>query len=103
MMSNWNPKPKRPQDPNPLFKMDEREEYVVKGLTPIERQRRADGTPHTTGNRTRLVPAESFYLEAEKLDKSQPPAPKKPSLDPDAVVKSFLEKSRSGSAVEEED
>lgn len=89
-MRNWSPKPLRPADPNPLFKENKDESYVVKALTPIQQQRREDGTPHTVGGRTKLGPEEHFYLSADKLNKSKE-APAKPKLDPDAIVKSFLE------------
>jgi len=93
-MSNWSPKPVRPEDPNPLFQMNE--EYTVKkSLSPIEHQRLADGTPHTVPGPTRLHPGnvepvhESPELYLEQMEKSDPPAPK---LDADLIVKSFLEK-----------
>lgn len=90
-MSYWSPKPLRPQDPNPLFQESKDDTYTVKGLSPIERQRRTDGTPYTVGGRTALRPEETFYLSDDKIDKAQPSAPAK-TLDPDAVVKSFFEK-----------
>ena len=88
-MSNWNPKPLRPADPNPLFQMGD-ETYVVKGQSAIQRQRAADGTPHTKCRPSALsAPDYALYLEDGKIQKSEP-APVAKALDPDLVVKSFL-------------
>lgn len=92
MSEYWSPKPLRPAQENPLFQESKDETYVVKGLSPIQRQRREDGTPHTVGGRTCLHPEETFYLSGEKIDKAQPEVPNDHKLDPDAVVKSFFEK-----------
>lgn len=102
-MSNWNPKPLRPEDPNPLFGMNE--EFTVKGEpSPVEKQRIADGTPHTKGGPTRLRPGlvaqddsgPELYLGKSVNSISdtddEPEAHMDKSVDPDAVVKSFLSK-----------
>jgi hypothetical protein len=103
-MSNWNPKPLRPQDPNPLFKMGD--DYTVrKSLSPIEKQRIQDGTPHTKTGRTRLKPGNvepidgpELYLHKSVKKEDAPPPP-----DPDEVVKSFLAKGPEAEPCEEDE
>lgn len=95
-MSNWHPKPIRPQDPNPLFQKDEG--FTVKksaDLSPIQQQRLQDGTQHTRGSQYRVpvgrlpqVGGPTLYLgEVEKSVKDEAPA-----VNPDDVVKGFLSK-----------
>ena len=85
-----SPKPLRKGDPNPLFKMEEGD-YVVKALSPIERQRREDGTPYTTVIPSAVEPRErGLYLKEEKVTKSVEAAVHR-DPDPDEVVKAFME------------
>lgn len=104
---NWHPKPLRPQDPNPLFQKDEG--FIIKksaDMTPIQRQRLQDGSQHTRGSQYRVpvgrlpqIGGPELYLEGvEKSVKD-----KAPRLDPDAVVKSFLSKSKVEIEIENED
>ena len=80
---------KRPTDPDPLFKMVD-EPVVAKSLTPLERQRRKDGSPITTGNPTSLRPPDTqIYLEG--MSKSEEPVKKAERLDVEAVVKAYLD------------
>ena len=96
---NWNPKPRRPTDPNPLFTMDESYE-VQKSLTPIQRQRLEDGTPHTKCRPSALSAKDyTLYLGEEPVSKGADPREGQgvtntdpPLMDPDQVVKSFLAK-----------
>lgn len=88
-MSNWSPKPLRPEDPNPLFNIND-ETYVVKAQNAMEVQRSMDGSPHTKLRPSNISPkGESLYIqgEPETVSKAVDPA-----WDPDAVVKSFLAK-----------
>lgn len=96
-MSNWNPRPLRPKDANPLFQQDER--FVIKKsaeLTPLQRQRHQDGTQHTRGSQYRISPVQAtqsqgptLYLEdVEKSVNTQKES--SPPLNADDVVKSFL-------------
>lgn len=86
----------RPASDNSLFAMVD-SEVTVRDLSPIERQRQSDGTPRTVGGRTGLRPPEpTLYLEGiskgvnedgVKADRANP----RPDIDPDAVVKAFLD------------
>jgi hypothetical protein len=109
-MSNWHPKPLRPQDPNPLFDMDD-ESYVVKSMTPLQRQRAADGTLHSNKRRDGLAPpsvpnvdGETFYIQSdgaeEGVQKSRHP---QESIDVRAVLKAFFEKGEKPYQDEEEE
>lgn len=96
-MSNWNPKPLRATG-GTLFPMVE-QETVVKGLSPMQRQRHADGTPPTRGSRTSLRPADPKLYVGDDMSKAHCPADEdpghaKPKVDPDpsSVVKAFLNK-----------
>ncbi len=98
MNTGWAPKPNRPESANPLFEMVEAP-IVVKGLTPIQRQRLADGTPHTVTGRTALRPAdpelklpESMVKKGSLVEKydERPKQPKQDPEDPMTVVKSYL-------------
>lgn len=57
-MSYWAPKPLRPTLNEGLFKFDH-PDVTISGGTAIERQRRADGTPITTGNQTIFRPQDT--------------------------------------------
>jgi len=75
------------------WKIDRDESYTVKPLTAIERQRKYDGTPITSGNNTVLHPADTpVFITLEKGQPEQGPVNTDPSmsLDPDEVVKSYL-------------
>lgn len=98
-MSAWSPKPLRPVAENPLFEMVE-SPTVVKGLSPMQRQRQEDGTPHTRTGPTALRPADPILTLpnilvkgslVEKFDE-RPKQPKQDPADPMAVVKSYLAK-----------
>lgn len=91
------PRPlERPTSENPLFALVE-SDVVVRELSPIQRQRHVDGTPHTRTGLTGLRPPEpTLYLEGiskgvgsdgVKDDRANP----RPNLDPDSVVKAFLD------------
>lgn len=91
------PRPlQRPASDNSLFALVE-QEVVVRELSPIQRQRVEDGTPHTRTAFTALRPPEpKLYLEGiskgvnsdgVKDDRANP----MPVTDPDAVVKAFLD------------
>lgn len=106
-MSNWHPKPIRPHESNPIFVEDK--SFTIKKsseLTPIQRQRMLDGTQHTRGSQYRIpvgsqpqVSGPMLYL-GPPVEKSQTAG--KTSLDPDAVVKSFLAKGYEPEEAEEE-
>lgn len=96
-MTWWAPKPLRPAPKDPLFKVEEAP-VVVKGLNPWQRQRLADGTPHTVPGPTALRPPDpEMYIRkelvkgslAENLTREIKP---KTDPDPSEVVKAFLEK-----------
>lgn len=100
MSTAWAPKPLRPAAENPLFEMVE-SPTVVKGLTPIQRQRLADGTPHTvTGLPVGAPPDPVLALPPSMLKKGslvekydeRPKQPKQDPEDPMTVVKSYLAK-----------
>ncbi len=93
MNTGWSPKPLRNVEQHftelPI---------VVKGLTPMQRQRELDGTPHTrTGPTALRAPDPVLVLPAtlkkgslvEKFDE-RPKAPKQEPEDPMTVVKSYL-------------
>ena len=83
-------KPAREPNTNGLFVMDEEMTIVKKGLTPIQRQRAIDGTPHTITGTMAIKPDEpELYLEGHRMSKSVKEDPK-PAYDPDAVVKAYL-------------
>lgn len=93
-MSNWHPKPRRPQDPNPLFQEDTGFTITKSAdRTPLQKQRLEDGTPHTRGSQFRVpvgrlpqIGGPELYLEGVEKSQKDGPAP----IDPDAVVKGFL-------------
>lgn len=92
-MEQWSPKPLRPFVNLPL----EPETVVIKGRTPIEKQRAQDGTPHTS-MRPGLRPADPQLVIKGSLAEELPEAPTPPKADPPIydqeaaakVVKSFL-------------
>ena len=90
-----SPKPMRNSDPNPLFKEAD-DGYVVKALSPMERERRADGSQHTNNRGSAIKPRgldDSLYLGDEKIDKSAKSvsAQMEEDVNPDEVIKAFLE------------
>lgn len=98
MNAGWSPKPIRPVADSPLFEWVEAP-TVVKGLSPIQRQRLADGTPHTVTGRTCLrAPDPVLALPESMLNKGslvekydeRPKQPKQDPVDPMTVVKSYL-------------
>jgi hypothetical protein len=98
MNTGWAPKPLRPDATNPLFEMVEAP-IVVKGLSPIQRQRLADGTPHTVTGPTALRAPDPALVLPETLVKKgslvekydeRPKQPKQDPEDPMTVVKSYL-------------
>lgn len=99
MNTGWSPKPLRPEAENPLFEMYEAP-VVVKGMTPMQRQRHEDGTPHTRTGPTALRPADPEITLRSDLVKGslvakfdeRPKAIKQDPQDPISVVKSYLAK-----------
>lgn len=91
-MSNWwHPKPLHKGDPSPLFSMDRDEEYVVKSENAIQRQRTADGTPHTKYSVNGLQAKDyTLYLEGSKVSKSKSVNKDEEDVDPDEVVKAYM-------------
>ena len=92
-MSNWSPKPMRPESKEQLFEMDDTVEVVKKSLTPMQRQRRKDGTPYTRGGATSLRPEGlALYLGDDKVSKGSldESGTSEPVLDPTEVVKAYL-------------
>ena len=92
MSYTGSPKPMMKPDPNPLFTMEEGE-YVVKALTPIERQRQADGTLHSMHRPSAVepnvvAPDDKFYIASDKVEKAVSTSV---DLNPDEVVKAFME------------
>lgn len=97
MTSWWSPKPLRPAAANPLFKMEEGP-VVEKSLSPMQRQRQADGSPYTRTSPTGLRPADpELILRPELLKGSlmekqanRPELPKQDPEDPLTIVKSYM-------------
>lgn len=98
-MPNWNPKPLRPAAENPLF--TENQGYTItksQSLSPMERQRLADGTPHTKTGRTGLRPPlvqrvgdePELYLGKSVNEDDKDADEVQKSLNPDLIVKSYL-------------
>lgn len=88
-----SPVPFRKSDSDPLFKVENDGYTVRKSLSPIERQRAADGTPHTN-SRPSAVEAKDYDLyvtvEKSKKDKDDKSLNAK-KCDPDEIVKAFME------------
>jgi hypothetical protein len=92
-MKHWAPVPiNRVDDPDGLFQIEDGPIHITKGLTPIEHQRRMDGTPHTITGRMAVQPADTkLYLSDDKISKAGPEcSPKTPEHDPDEIVKAYL-------------
>lgn len=91
-----SPQPLRKSDPNPLFKEGD-DDYIVKAASPMERQRTADGSLHSMNRPSSVEPTgydESLYLGEDKInksDKSVSAQMDKEDIDPDEIVKSWLE------------
>lgn len=90
-----SPVPFRKNDPDPLFKVDDDGYTVRKSYSPIERQRMADGTPHTN-TRPSAVEAKDYdlYIGEDKVTKSKKKDDKSlnaKKCDPDEVIKAFME------------
>ncbi len=93
-MDQWNPKTLLKPDTNGLFQMDESVTIVKSVETPMQRQRRIDGTPHTVTGAMCLQP-EGPQLTLDGLEKSYSLTAKddeKESCDPDEVMKAYLER-----------
>lgn len=98
-MSNWNPKPLRPQPKNPLFPLVEGE-TIIKSETPIEVQRRKDGTPITRMGAMAVQPPDPVvFLKSDLIKKGSlveqyaPQHKELPKLSPEetlGVIKSYL-------------
>ena len=96
MSTYWSPKPMRQIDDS-LFQMTEAP-TVVKSLTPIQRQRLRDGTPHTNGALSSLRAPEPTLVLSPALVKgslvaeydSRPKPINQDPPDPMTVVKSYL-------------
>lgn len=89
-MQYWNPQSLMKPDENGLFQMNETVTVVKSVRTPMQRQRDADGTPHTITGRTALRP-EGPKLTLDSLSKGcTAEASKEPDLDVDAVVKAYM-------------
>lgn len=94
MNTGWSPKPLRNVEQH-FTELP----VVVKGLTPMQRQRELDGTPHTRTPATALHPPDPVLSLpntmvkkgslVEKFDE-RPKAPKQDPEDPMTVVKSYL-------------
>lgn len=94
MSTAWSPKPTKVVPESPLFVWDDAP-TIVKGLSPMERQRMEDGTHHTRTGPTNLRPADpELYISkgslVEKYDE-RPKLPKQDPQDPMFVVKSYLD------------
>lgn len=111
MSTYWSPRPLRPASANPIFEMVE-PEPVIKGLSPMQRQRLEDGTPITRSGPTALRPADPMLVLrpelskgslAEKLEEKNPKygAPRQDPQEPLGVIKSYLEKAELTSAKRE--
>lgn len=94
-MDNWHPKPLRPASENPIFQEPE-DTYVVKAMTPMQRQRYEDGSQHSKARPSRLgPPGVSLVLGEDKIDKSKSvnvdrDDGDRDDVDPDEVVKNYL-------------
>lgn len=88
-MENWHPKPlKKPDGQGPkLFDIEKSEEYQVIQHTGVYEQRRQDGTQMTRGGNFISDEVVKSSL-AERIKDSKPG--KRAILDPDEVVKAFL-------------
>jgi len=92
MTEHWAPKPLYPAVTQSLFEMSDDPVRIEKGVSPLVRQRRADGTPYTRQGATALGPEEpGLYLGDDKVSKSVE-AQKEvvPTPDPCSVIKAYL-------------
>lgn len=99
MNTGWAPKPlSRPESDGLLFAMVE-SPTLVKGLSPMQRQREADGSGHTRTGSTALRPPDptlvfpDSLLSKGSLVEKYDERPKMPKMDPEdpmMVVKSYL-------------
>lgn len=80
-MSYWAPKPLRPAINQGLFQFYHPEVNITKG-TSIERQRRVDGTPITTGNRTIFSPQDAKLTLTKGTTKVASHCMEDPNYDP---------------------
>lgn len=92
-----SPQPLKKSDSDPLFKEGD-DGYIVKAVSPIERQRKLDGTPHTSSHPNGIEPkGTELYIGEDKISKASLPDAKSVSaqmdndIDPDEVVKAFME------------
>lgn len=93
MNTGWSPKPLRNVEQH-FVELP----IVVKGLTPIQRQRALDGTPHTVTGPTALRAPDPVLVLPDSLKKGslvakydeRPKLPKQDPEDPMMVVKSYL-------------
>jgi len=84
-----SPKPLREIDPNPLFKVSD-DGYVTKASTPMERQRRADGTGYSMNRPSSVEPKDyDLYIKGDKVTKS---IEGQEQANPDDVIKAYMEK-----------
>jgi hypothetical protein len=99
-MTWWNPKPLRPQADNTLFQFHE-QPTVFKGVSPMQRQRQADGTPPTVSGYSALRPADPALTIkpdlvkgslVEKIEEKNPRygVPKRDPVEPMGVIKSYM-------------
>lgn len=90
MNSGWAPKPLRNLDTSGFVERP----TVVKHLTPIERQRAEDGTPHTAMRPSALRPADpELYISKGSLVEKyaqRPQLPKQDPEDPMTTIKSYI-------------
>ena len=89
-----SPKPLRKSDPDPLFKEAD-DGYVVKAMTPMQRQRATDGSLHSMNQRSRLEPKGlDLFLSEEKIDGIDKSVTEQMEREPnpDEVVKAWMEK-----------
>ncbi len=91
-MSNWNPKPLRPEATDQLFPLVEGEP-VIKHMNPMQQQRTQDGSQYTRHGVSSLVPpGPKLRLDDfDKINKAQEEeVVEEEELDVDEVVKAFL-------------
>lgn len=96
MSKTWNdsPKPLKPATTNPIFSEGE-DTYVVKAVTPMEHQRRLDGSLHSMNRKSALSPKGiDLYISGDKVNKSETPLESDGPLDADGIVKSYMEHSQ---------
>ena len=99
-----SPQPLRKKDPSPLFKEAD-DGYVVKAASPIERQRKADGSLHSMNRRSSVEPKDTLYIGEDKISKSSKSvsAQMEEDVDPDDVIKAFMAKGQLPDADDEDE